>query len=81
MAGIYIHVPFCKTRCAYCDFFSTTLHDLKSRYVDALCEELAMRRNYLHDASIGTLYFGGGTPSQLSEDDFLYFADRVNLPT
>ena len=70
MAGIYIHVPFCKTRCAYCDFFSTTLHDMKSRYVDALCQELIMRRNYLHDAPIGTLYFGGGTPSQLSESDF-----------
>lgn len=70
MAGIYIHVPFCKTRCAYCDFFSTTLHDMKSRYVDALCQELVMRRNYLHDTPIGTLYFGGGTPSQLSESDF-----------
>ena len=70
MAGIYIHVPFCKTRCAYCDFFSTTLHDMKSRYVDALCQELIMRRNYLHDAPIDTLYFGGGTPSQLSESDF-----------
>ena len=70
MEGIYIHVPFCKTRCAYCDFFSTTLHDMKSRYVDALCQELVMRRNYLHDAPIGTLYFGGGTPSQLSESDF-----------
>lgn len=70
MAGIYIHVPFCKTRCAYCDFFSTTLHDMKSRYVDALCQELVMRRNYLHDTPIGTLYFGGGTPSQLSENDF-----------
>ena len=77
MAGIYIHVPFCKTRCAYCDFFSTTLHDLKSRYVDALCEELAMRRNYLHDASIGTLYFGGGTPSQLSENDFRKIFNKI----
>ena len=77
MAGIYIHVPFCKTRCAYCDFFSTTLHDLKSRYVDALCQELAMRQNYLHDATIGTLYFGGGTPSQLSEDDFRRIFNKI----
>ena len=77
MAGIYIHVPFCKTRCAYCDFFSTTLHDLKSRYVDALCQELAMRRNYLYDASIGTLYFGGGTPSQLSENDFSRIFNKI----
>lgn len=70
MAGIYIHVPFCKTRCAYCDFYSTTQEQLKSRYVNALCQELDMRRNYLNDAPIGTLYFGGGTPSQLSEADF-----------
>lgn len=77
MAGIYIHVPFCKTRCAYCDFFSTTLHNLKSRYVDALCQELAMRQNYLHDATIGTLYFGGGTPSQLSEDDFRRIFNKI----
>ncbi len=77
MAGIYIHVPFCKTRCAYCDFFSTTLHDLKSSYVDALCQELAMRQNYLHDASIGTIYLGGGTPSQLSEDDFRKIFNKI----
>ena len=77
MAGIYIHVPFCKTRCAYCDFFSTTLHDLKSRYVDALCQELAMRQNYLHDATIGTLYFGGGTPSQLSGNDFRRIFNKI----
>lgn len=73
MAGIYIHVPFCKTRCAYCDFYSTTQEQLKSRYVNALCQELDMRRNYLNDAPIGTLYFGGGTPSQLSEADFRMF--------
>ena len=70
MAGIYIHVPFCKTRCAYCDFYSTTLSELKPRYVEALCQELSMRYNYLHNEPINTLYFGGGTPSQLSETDF-----------
>lgn len=70
MAGIYIHVPFCKTRCAYCDFYSTTLSELKPRYVDALCQELSVRSNYLHNEPINTLYFGGGTPSQLSESDF-----------
>lgn len=70
MAGIYIHVPFCKTRCAYCDFYSSTLSELKSHYLEALCHELAMRHNYLHNEPINTLYFGGGTPSQLSESDF-----------
>lgn len=70
MAGIYIHVPFCKTRCAYCDFYSTTLEELKPRYVEAVCQELAMRSDYLHGEPIRTLYFGGGTPSQLGMDDF-----------
>ena len=70
MAGIYIHVPFCKTRCAYCDFYSTTLQELKPRYVEAVCQELAMRRQYLSGEDIHTLYFGGGTPSQLAWEDF-----------
>lgn len=70
MAGIYLHIPFCKTRCIYCDFYSTTRDDLKRRYVRALCQELRMRRNYLQGRSIHTVYFGGGTPSQLDEEDF-----------
>ena len=70
MAGIYIHVPFCKTRCAYCDFYSTTLQELKPRYVEAVCQELAMRHKYLQDEDIRTIYFGGGTPSQLVWEDF-----------
>ena len=70
MAGIYLHIPFCKTRCIYCDFYSTTREDLKRRYVQALCKELRMRRDYLQDAPVETVYFGGGTPSQLGEEDF-----------
>ena len=70
MAGIYIHVPFCKTRCAYCDFYSTTLQELKPRYVEAVCQELTMRHKYLQDEDIRTIYFGGGTPSQLVWEDF-----------
>ena len=69
MAGIYIHVPFCKTRCLYCDFFSNTRMDKKSAYLDALCEEIANRKDYLQQDPIKTLYFGGGTPSQLSRND------------
>ena len=69
MAGIYIHIPFCKTRCAYCDFYSTTSDELKQRYVRALCRELELRRNYLQGAPIRTVYIGGGTPSQLKEDE------------
>ena len=70
MAGIYIHIPFCKTRCVYCDFYSTTRSELKSRYIRALCRELAERKGYLRGETVQTVYFGGGTPSQLSEEDF-----------
>lgn len=68
MSGLYIHIPFCKTRCIYCGFFSTTGAALKEKYVEALCNELKMRRNYIND-SVQTIYIGGGTPSQLSEKD------------
>ncbi len=70
MAGIYIHIPFCKTRCIYCDFYSTTRSELKSRYIRALCKELQMRKEYLRGEAVETIYFGGGTPSQLAEEDF-----------
>ena len=70
MAGIYLHIPFCKTRCIYCDFYSTTREDLRQRYVQALCLELKERKDYLKEATVETVYFGGGTPSQLSEENF-----------
>lgn len=69
MAGIYIHIPFCKRRCIYCDFFSTTRSEKKSAYVHALCRELEMRKDYLERENIETIYFGGGTPSQLSKEE------------
>lgn len=67
MAGIYIHVPFCATRCIYCDFYSTTLHDKGTQYVEALSREMEERRGFLGDAPIRTVYLGGGTPSQLGD--------------
>lgn len=70
MAGIYLHIPFCKTRCAYCDFYSTTREELKSNYINALCKELRNRHAYLQGETIETIYLGGGTPSQLGEADF-----------
>jgi oxygen-independent coproporphyrinogen-3 oxidase len=65
MAGIYIHIPFCKKRCAYCDFFSSVSLDKRDDYVDALCRETSARYGYLTDNQIDTVYFGGGTPSLL----------------
>lgn len=66
MAGIYIHVPFCKTRCNYCDFYSTTQSELADKFINAVCTEIELRKEYIGTTSIGTIYFGGGTPSQLS---------------
>ena len=64
---IYIHVPFCVSRCIYCDFYSTTRSaDMQALYVDAACKELEKRIDYLPDNNIHTIYFGGGTPSQLT---------------
>ena len=70
MAGIYLHIPFCKRRCIYCDFFSTTQSEKNDAYVDALCKELVLRKDYLGNEPIETIYFGGGTPSQLEKKDF-----------
>ena len=66
MAGIYIHIPFCKQRCSYCAFYSTTLYNIREQYVDALCREITLRKDYAGGASIETIYFGGGTPSTLT---------------
>ena len=66
MAGIYIHIPFCKQRCSYCAFYSTTLYNIRDRYVDALCKEITMRKEYAGRTTIETIYLGGGTPSTLT---------------
>lgn len=75
MAGIYIHIPFCKSRCIYCGFYSTTLLDLRKKYINAVCREMELRKNYIRE-SFSTIYLGGGTPSLLDEAEltklFLY---------
>ena len=84
MAGIYIHIPFCKKRCIYCDFFSTTQSEKKDAYIRALCQELEFRKDYLSGEIIDTIYLGGGTPSQLSKTDletiftYIYKVYHVN---
>ena len=70
MAAIYFHIPFCKQRCSYCDFFSSTDIQKKEQYVDSLCEELIERKDYLQEKPVETVYFGGGTPTLLSSADF-----------
>jgi len=63
MAGIYIHIPFCASRCIYCAFYSTTSLDLRQRYTDALCRESGVR---IQETEVRSIYLGGGTPSQLT---------------
>jgi len=65
MAGIYIHYPFCKSRCYYCDFYTITDSSLKPPFYEALLYEISLRKDFLKQEPIETIYFGGGTPSLL----------------
>ena len=66
MAGLYIHIPFCNSKCAYCGFYSLPSLKLKERFLEALKTEIVARKGYLHGETVNTVYFGGGTPSLLS---------------
>ncbi|MBO6191096.1 MAG: radical SAM family heme chaperone HemW [Prevotella sp.] len=86
MAGLYIHIPFCASRCIYCGFYSTTSLKLRQRYVDAVCREMETHPFPLPKGmGIDTIYFGGGTPSQLTipqlEQLFLYINKVYSLTT
>lgn len=70
MSGIYFHIPFCKKKCSYCDFYKTTDNSKINDFLDAVKLELWLRRNYLSDKEVKTIYFGGGTPSLLSPIQF-----------
>ncbi|TRZ75559.1 MAG: radical SAM family heme chaperone HemW [Bacteroidetes bacterium] len=65
MSGIYIHIPFCRRKCHYCNFFSLASLKYKERFLAALKEEIFLRKKYLNGKSIESIYFGGGTPSIL----------------
>ena len=70
MAGIYIHIPFCKQKCSYCDFhFSTTFHEYRQKMTNSIALEIEIRKDYLNNQKLNTIYFGGGTPSLLSEEE------------
>lgn len=71
MAGIYIHIPFCKQACHYCDFHFSTSLKKKDQMVQMLCRELELRKEELPDAEYKTLYFGGGTPSLLTSEELV----------
>ncbi|XZF12624.1 radical SAM family heme chaperone HemW [Chitinophagaceae bacterium MMS25-I14] len=86
MAGIYLHIPFCKQACTYCNFHFSTSLKLKEEVLTAMMRELEMQKNYLEGAPVETIYFGGGTPSLLNADEInrlwehiarLYNADNI----
>ena len=66
MSGIYIHIPFCKQACHYCDFHFSTSLKKKDELIDALILEIKMRKDEFKNTTVETIYFGGGTPSLLS---------------
>lgn len=77
MSGIYIHIPFCKQACHYCDFhFSTSLQN-KGLLVNSILSEIDLRLNYLPNKKIESIYFGGGTPSLLSEKETFLILEKI----
>lgn len=77
MSGIYIHIPFCKQACHYCDFHFSTSLKLKSNLVEAILTEIDLRLPYLKNKNIETIYFGGGTPSLLSEKELFLILEKL----
>jgi oxygen-independent coproporphyrinogen-3 oxidase len=77
MAGIYIHIPFCKQACHYCNFHFSTSLKLQNDFLDALLKEMVLRRNYVGDEVVETIYFGGGTPSLLRERELSLIMESV----
>ena len=77
MAGLYVHIPFCKSRCIYCAFYSTTSSDMAERYVSALCRELDLRSDYC-SLEWQTVYLGGGTPSTLSSQQLQRLFEHID---
>jgi len=78
MASLYLHIPFCKSRCIYCDFYSGTDTSQRASYVQALCDELKLRSTYLPTRVLDSIYFGGGTPSLLQKEDFERLFEEIN---
>jgi len=79
MAGIYVHIPFCRQKCYYCDFYKTVNTSLTKKFISELENEVVQRKNYLNGELIETIYFGGGTPSVLNEMELTEILNLLNL--
>lgn len=78
MSGIYIHIPFCKQACYYCDFHFSTSLKKKDQLISALAKELQLRKDEFKNTTVETIYFGGGTPSLLSIEELQFLIDTVH---
>ena len=78
MAGIYIHIPFCSKACHYCNFHFITSLKYKNEMIEALLSELELRKDFLAEQKVETVYFGGGTPSLMDDDDIFRLMDKVH---
>lgn len=77
MAGIYVHFPFCRKACSYCNFYFTTSVGNKALFLEALLKEIELENNFFKGAAIDTLYFGGGTPSYFSTEELLAITESI----
>lgn len=77
--GIYVHIPFCRSKCFYCGFYSVASDAFRNNYADALCREIDLRKNYLSSNQADTLYFGGGTPSFMDLGDISKIIDKLHV--
>jgi oxygen-independent coproporphyrinogen III oxidase len=77
VSGIYLHIPFCKQACTYCDFFFSTNLSSKENLVKALIAEISLKTNYLVDKQVDSVYFGGGTPSLLSKEELTLILSAI----
>src|ERR1700744_3512505 len=77
MAGIYIHIPFCKQACHYCDFHFSTSLKYKDELLQAVVKEIRLQKIYLNSETVETIYFGGGTPSLLNETEISQLINAI----
>jgi oxygen-independent coproporphyrinogen-3 oxidase len=78
VAGIYLHIPFCKSKCSYCDFYSVANTKLNDDFVNALCKEIELQKEYLGNEKVQTIYFGGGTPSMLNGNQIRKILENIH---
>ena len=77
MSALYIHIPFCKQACYYCDFHFSTSSQQRAAMIQAICQEIALRKNYLSQTHLRSIYFGGGTPSILNKKELAQIFEQI----